>query len=247
MAALTADQIYRLTLSAGFPPATAVKMVAIALKESSGDPTAHNTTPPDDSYGLWQINMYGPLAAQRIAAWSLSDPSDLFDPAVNAQAAFSLWAGNDANLARNWYIDRGSDMARYQQFLPIAQAAANLVAGAGAASQTGGGGSTATGATSFSAGRSAVPTPRPASTSAVSGSGGPASPLKPSSSPGLPPASSPSNSSTSRWWWLAHLAGSIGWAALVHFVPWLALPVTLAAPLIHGALPTPAIRSKSEA
>lgn len=134
MANLAPADIYRVALSAGFPADTAVKMTAIALKESAGDPLAHNAVAPDDSYGLWQINMIGSLGPARLAAWGLTDPSDLFDPLTNARAAYSLWAGDDANLARNWYIDRGTDKLRYEQYLPLAQQAAGL---------TGGGGSTA--------------------------------------------------------------------------------------------------------
>lgn len=33
--------------------------VQIALRESGGSSRAHNPRPPDDSYGLWQLNFYG--------------------------------------------------------------------------------------------------------------------------------------------------------------------------------------------
>ena len=242
MAALTADQILQVALQAGFPLDTATKMVAIALKESGGDPTAHNSTPPDDSYGLWQINMfagvyngrdYSGQAAQRMAAFGLSSPSDLFDPAVNAAAAYSIWGGNDASLAANWYIDRGADATRYQSYLPAAQLAASRFAAA-SGSPTGGGGGTATGQQSFSPGRSGAPLPRPGSTSAPGGLG--SLPL-PSSPSGSAPGSSPSNSSTSKWWAILHGVGVVGWPILVHFFPWLSVPVAIAAPAIHGAMP----------
>ena len=138
---LSASDLYQLALNTGFPSDTAVKMVAIALKESSGNPNAHNTTPPDDSYGLFQINMYGSLRAARLVQFGISDPTQLYDPATNARAAYILWNGNDSNLNVNWAI-AGADAARYQAMLPAAQAAAAAV---GDLAVTGGGGTTATG------------------------------------------------------------------------------------------------------
>nr|WP_239334833.1 peptidoglycan-binding protein [Frankia sp. CiP3] len=60
---------------AGIPLGT---WVAVALAESGGNPDAHNSS-GEDSRGLWQINM------RAHAGWA--GGADLFDPAVNAQAA----------------------------------------------------------------------------------------------------------------------------------------------------------------
>lgn len=65
--------------------------VAIALAESGGDTEAHNTTPPDDSYGLWQINMYGSLGPARRKQFGLSNNNQLFNPAINADAAYQVF------------------------------------------------------------------------------------------------------------------------------------------------------------
>lgn len=125
MPTLSADQIYAYAIGAGFPPSTATTMTAIALRESSGQTDAYNGTPPDDSYGLWQINMIGNLGPARRAQFGISDNSELFDPGVNAAAAYQVWGGNDANLDIAWYIDRpGMNRDRYLAFLPQAQAAA---------------------------------------------------------------------------------------------------------------------------
>ena len=133
MAALSMDDIYRVARAAGFPSATAVKMVAIAIKESAGIPTAHNAKPPDDSYGLWQINMLGALGPDRRAKLGIASNDALFDPAVNARAAYLLWGGSDANLARHWYINLpGYNADKYNQVLPLAQAAADRVEGVAA-------------------------------------------------------------------------------------------------------------------
>lgn len=76
--------------AAGFSGDALTKIVAIALAESSGDIYAHNTTPPDDSYGLTQVNMYGSLGPARRKQFGLSSDSQLFDPATNMKAAFAI-------------------------------------------------------------------------------------------------------------------------------------------------------------
>jgi peptidoglycan hydrolase-like protein with peptidoglycan-binding domain len=70
-----------------FTAADAVVAVAIALAESGGNPEAHNPVPPDDSWGLWQINMRGALGPDRRAKLGLTRNAELTDPAVCARAA----------------------------------------------------------------------------------------------------------------------------------------------------------------
>ena len=64
---------------------------AIALGESSGDPTAHNPRYPDDSYGLMQINMLDlpdyQLGAERRARYGLRSNEELKDPVLNMRIA----------------------------------------------------------------------------------------------------------------------------------------------------------------
>lgn len=64
---------------------------AIALAESGGDPGAHNTKPPDNSYGLWQINMLGSLGPGRRKEFGIKSNDELFDPLVNANAAHKVF------------------------------------------------------------------------------------------------------------------------------------------------------------
>lgn len=71
-------------------PAT---MSAIAMAESGGNPRAHNAVPPDNSYGLWQINMFGNMGPGRRAQYGISSNEQLYDPAVNARAAAKILAG----------------------------------------------------------------------------------------------------------------------------------------------------------
>lgn len=65
--------------------------VAVAMAESGGNLKAHNPKPPDDSYGLWQINLYGALRAVRMAAWGLTNEAQLYDPYKNAEVAHKLY------------------------------------------------------------------------------------------------------------------------------------------------------------
>jgi hypothetical protein len=61
-------------------------MAAIALAESGGNTQAHNAKPPDDSYGLWQINMINKLGPERRKAFKIKSNDELFDPKKNADA-----------------------------------------------------------------------------------------------------------------------------------------------------------------
>jgi hypothetical protein len=89
MARLSANEILDVALRAGFSPdrEEAVIATAIALAESGGDPRAHNPKPPDNSFGLWQINMIGALGPDRRQKLGLSRNDELFDPQTNARAA----------------------------------------------------------------------------------------------------------------------------------------------------------------
>ncbi len=135
---MTPVEIYQVARGAGFPPETAVTMTAIAMRESGGNPSAYNGNEPDDSYGLWQINMYGNLGPARLVQFGLSDYSQLFDPYVNAAAAFTIWNGNDSNLDAAWYINRPVYKERYEQYLPAARSAAEEVEGMPVEPATGG-------------------------------------------------------------------------------------------------------------
>ena len=124
---MTAAEIYRIARAAGFPPVIAVTMTAIALRESSGDPSVFNgdSKTGDRSYGLWQVNMFGTLAANRMKLFGIENEKELLIPAINARAAFLLWGGDNRNLSVCWYIDHpGPYQQRYESHLPAAQAAA---------------------------------------------------------------------------------------------------------------------------
>ena len=72
----------------------AMRLAAIAKYESGGGSKKHNPKYPDNSYGLWQINMLDEpgymLGAERRKRFNLSSNEDLFDPVTNAQAALAI-------------------------------------------------------------------------------------------------------------------------------------------------------------
>jgi hypothetical protein len=90
MTKLSAEQIARHAYEAGFRGPGLTTAVAVALAESGGRATAHNATPPDNSYGLWQINMLGALGPERRHQYHLESNDALFDPDTNARVANSI-------------------------------------------------------------------------------------------------------------------------------------------------------------
>ncbi|SRR6266480_2294694 len=98
--ALSYATLEGLWINAGGSPGSAPVAAAIALAESGGNPTSHNPVPPDDSYGLWQINMLGSMGPSRRAAYGLKSNTDLYDPATNARVAVAM-SNKGANF-RPW-------------------------------------------------------------------------------------------------------------------------------------------------
>ena len=86
---LSRQQIRDLAQQAGFPDNQLDMAVEVAMKESGGNPRAHNgnANTGDNSYGLWQINMIGAMGPARRKDLGLQSNEQLFDPAVNARAA----------------------------------------------------------------------------------------------------------------------------------------------------------------
>lgn len=107
---MTGSQVENLAKSAGFSPSEAEMMTRIAWRESRWNPRAHNPKPPDNSYGLWQINMYGNLGPSRRSAYGLTSNEQLFDPATNARVArgifrssgYKAWSTYSSLQPKNW-------------------------------------------------------------------------------------------------------------------------------------------------
>lgn len=118
---LTPKQIADVARQAGIPEDKIPTMVAIAMAESGGDSNAHNPKYPDNSFGLWQINMLDEpgyqLGAERRQKYGLSSNEELKDPLTNAKAAFDIL--NSQGLGA-WSVYTSG---KYKDFLPDAQAA----------------------------------------------------------------------------------------------------------------------------
>lgn len=91
MTKLSPPQIAEAAKTAGFTGNDLVTAVAVALAESGGDPNAHNAVPPDNSYGLWQINMIGDLGPTRRKWFGIKLNDQLFGPTRNADAAYKIF------------------------------------------------------------------------------------------------------------------------------------------------------------
>lgn len=65
--------------------------IALTVPESGRNTRAHNAIPPDNSYGLWQVNMLGDLGPERRAKYGLKSNDDLFNPLVNVRVAYGIW------------------------------------------------------------------------------------------------------------------------------------------------------------
>lgn len=112
MANLTAAQLADYATKAGFPQTEINTAVGVALAESGGNPKAHNGTPPDNSYGPWQINMYGSLGPARRKQFGISSNDALYDPATNAKAAYAIYQGS------GWKAWTTYTSGKYKQYVP---------------------------------------------------------------------------------------------------------------------------------
>lgn len=94
MAKLSQSEIEGYAADAGFTGNDIHIAGAVAMAESGGSTTSHNATPPDNSYGLWQINMLGSLGPSRRKQFGITSNDQLYDPRINAQAAHAVWKGS---------------------------------------------------------------------------------------------------------------------------------------------------------
>ena len=107
------DQLRQLVRGAGFAENEISTMVAIAMAESGGNSKAHNAKPPDNSYGLWQINMIGNLGPDRRKRYGISSNEQLFDPDINVKVAKRI---RDEQGLNAWTTYSGG---AYKKFLSI--------------------------------------------------------------------------------------------------------------------------------
>ena len=89
----TISSLTPLLKSVGATDEEAVRLAAIGMHESSGNPRAHNPKYPDNSYGLFQINMLDrpgyKLGEERRNKYGITN-NDLYDPQTNARVALDI-------------------------------------------------------------------------------------------------------------------------------------------------------------
>ena len=96
---LTSTDLVELLAAVGFEGKALKTAWAVAMRESRGHPTSHNTNAKtgDNSYGLFQINMIGSMGIDRLARFKdrigITKMADLLDPVANAKAAYYMTAG----------------------------------------------------------------------------------------------------------------------------------------------------------
>lgn len=72
--------------------------IAIIMSESGGNVYALNSVPPDESYGLAQINMFGGLGPDRRARYNLKSNEDLYMADLNVAIMGQMSKGGE-----NWH------------------------------------------------------------------------------------------------------------------------------------------------
>lgn len=104
-------------------PIRRVIMTAVGLAESNGDEKAHNYDPAtrDDSYGLFQINMWGDKGPSRRASFGLQSNDDLYNPETNAIVAGRIYRSQGINAWGSWKD------GRYKDYMQRASAANDAV------------------------------------------------------------------------------------------------------------------------
>ena len=91
---LTGEQLTYLLKEVGFKGHALKTAWAVVMRESRAHPRSHNknANTGDNSYGLFQINMLGSLGADRREKFGILKDAELFDPPVNAKAAYYMTA-----------------------------------------------------------------------------------------------------------------------------------------------------------
>lgn len=129
MARLTPGEIQKYAYNAGFRGIDLIIAVAVAMAESGGDTGAYNpetaagTKQGSGSRGLWQI--YG-------AAHPEFNNDSVYDPAKNAQAAYSVYKAAGGRWTPWSTFNNGSYRTFMSQIPDMAASTINAVSGAAA-------------------------------------------------------------------------------------------------------------------
>lgn len=111
---LTDRDLVKLLDAVGFEGKALRQAWAIAKKESTGRPLAHNGNRDtgDNSYGLFQINMLGSLGEERRDKFSLGSNAELLNPVVNAKVAYHM-----SDAGQDWSAWKGTNTKRVKYWL----------------------------------------------------------------------------------------------------------------------------------
>lgn len=122
----------------GFTGDDAVTATAIAIGESGGNANAHNYNilTRDDSYGLWQINMFGSLGQPRLIQFGIVIKEQLLDPGTNAKAAYSIFKAQGFKAWSVWVS--GAYRVHMARAKTAVDAAANVIVNPSTGTQVGG-------------------------------------------------------------------------------------------------------------
>ena len=120
---LTPHQLVDLLAVVGFKGNNLKVAYAIAMRESSGRPMAHNMNrrTGDNSYGLFQINMLDTMGQNRRDKFIMATNNDLYDPVRNAEAAYFMSGGTDFGawgIGKNAYRERGTSITKWLKMYP---------------------------------------------------------------------------------------------------------------------------------
>ena len=102
---LSQDEVRDLLEEVGFSGYSLKMAQAIVFLESTNRVYAHNPNhlTGDNSYGLFQINMFKDLEEARLEKYGLERNEDLFDPIVNATIAYQISGGGTSWSAWTTY------------------------------------------------------------------------------------------------------------------------------------------------
>jgi murein DD-endopeptidase MepM/ murein hydrolase activator NlpD len=114
------SELVSLAKQAGFRGDNAAVAAAVAYAESTGNSMAHNRKRPDNSYGLWQINMLDEMGPERRKKFGLQSNEDLFDPLTNAKIAYKMSGGSNFG-AWSTFNPKDGSTPKYLKFLPEAR------------------------------------------------------------------------------------------------------------------------------
>jgi hypothetical protein len=101
---LAESAVKNILSQAGFTGQALEDALQIAQGESGYNPLAFNgnTNTGDTSYGLMQINMLGNLGPGRRKWFGLKSDEDLYNPLVNAKAAYALYKSKGYRFDKDW-------------------------------------------------------------------------------------------------------------------------------------------------